>query len=99
MAKSYEMHVKIVEIREKQQVSEKFVKREVIGMIEGEYPEHYCFEFVQKNVDIPEDLMEDTYVTVHFNIKGRKVAGAKKTDPDKFFTSLQGWKVEAKKDE
>ena len=96
MAKSYEMRVKIVEIRAKENVTDKFVKREVIGMIEGEYPEYHKFEFVQKNVDLPEDLLEGTYVTIHFNIKGRKVEAKKKGDDDMYFTSLQGWKVEAK---
>lgn len=95
MAKSYEMRVKVVEIRDQEQVTDKFVKREVIGMIEGEYPEHHKFEFVQKNVDIPDTLLEGSYVTIFFNIKGRKVEGKGKGQEDMYFTSLQGWKVEA----
>lgn len=96
MAKSFQMRVLIDEIREKEQITENFVKREVIGKIEGEYPEFYSFEFVQKNVDVPEDLMVGTYVTIHFNIKGRKVDGKTKNDPANYYTSLQGWKVEVK---
>jgi hypothetical protein len=90
----HEMRVKIEEVGEKEQVTDTFVKREVIGKIEGEYPEFHKFEFVQGNVDLPEDLLEGTYATIHFNIKGRKVESKKKGDPAKYFTSLQGWKIE-----
>ena len=96
MSKSYEMRVKIVEIGETEEIGEKkFKKREVIGMIEGEWPEYYCFEFVQSKVDVPEDFLEGTYVNVSFNIKGKKVDGKKKTDPPRYFSTLSGWKMEA----
>jgi hypothetical protein len=94
MAK-FSMRVKVLEVGEKENVTPTFVKREVIGMIEGEYPEYHKFEFVQTNVDLPEDLIEGTYATIYFNIKGRKVEAKGKNDKDKYFTSLQGWKVEA----
>lgn len=94
MAK-YEMRVKILEVGETENVTEKFAKREVVGMIEGEYPEYHKFEFVQGNVDLPDSLIEGTYATIHFNIKGRKVESKKKGEKPKYFTSLQGWKVEA----
>lgn len=91
----FEMRVKVLEVGETEKVTEKFSKREVIGMIEGEYPEYHKFEFVQGNVDLPDSLIEGTYATIHFNIKGRKVESKKKNDPAKYFTSLQAWKIEA----
>lgn len=96
MAKN-SMRVKVLEVGEKENLGKQneFWKREVIGMIEGEYPEYYKFEFVQGNVDIPEDVIEGTYITIHFNIKGRKVESKKKGEPAKYFVSLQGWKIEA----
>ncbi len=92
MADSYKMRVKIVEIGDVEKVSETFEKREVVGMIDGEYPEYHKFEFVQGKKDTPEDLVIGTYATIHFNIRGRKV----EKDGDTFYyTSLSGWKVEA----
>lgn len=96
MAKSYEMRVKVLSIGPVENVTPSFKKREVVGVIEGEYPEYYKFEFVQSKTDVPDSLMEDTYVTIHFNIKGRKVEPQKKGDEPSYFTSLQGWKVEVK---
>jgi len=95
MAKSYDMRLKILEIGEVVNVTDNFKKREVVGIVEGEYPEYYKFEFVQKNVGIPEDFMENTYATIHFNLKGRKVEGKGKKKEDAYFVSLQGWKMEA----
>lgn len=90
------MRVKILEVGEKENVTDSFVKREVVGVIEGEYPEYFKFEFIQGNVDVPENLIENTYVTIYYNLKGRKVESKKKGEPAKYFVSLQGWKVETK---
>jgi len=91
MAKTFELRVKLEQVGEVEQVTEKFKKREIFGLLEGEYPEHYKFEFVQDKVDVPEDLIPGSYVTVHFNIKGRKV----EREGDTFYyTSLQAWKVD-----
>ena len=97
MAKSYEMRVKVLAIGEVEQVSDNFKKREVIGMIEGEYPDYHKFEFVQDKTELPDDLIEGTYATIHFNLRGRKV-DPKPKDKDqsaKYFTSLQAWKIDA----
>jgi hypothetical protein len=95
-SKSFELRVKIVEIGETQEVGQNgFKKREVVGMIEGEYPDYYKFEFIKSKVDVPDELIEGTYATVFFNIAGRKVDGKKKGDDPRYFSSLQAWKVEA----
>ena len=91
MADSYEMRVKILSISDVQNVTESFKKRDVIGVIEGEYPEYHKFEFVQGKVDVPEDFVVGTYATVHFNIRGRKV---EKDGENFYYTSLSGWKME-----
>ncbi len=91
MADSYKMRVKIVEVGDVEKVSDSFEKREVVGTIDGEYPEYHKFEFVQGKKDVPEDLLVDGYATIHFNIRGRKVEKDKKVS---YYTSLSGWKVE-----
>jgi len=91
----FELRVKVQSIGDTVEVGDKgFKKREVIGMVEGEYPEFFKFEFIQDNVILPDDLIEGTYATITFNLKGRKVASKKSDQPDNFFTTLQAWKVE-----
>lgn len=94
MAKTFEIRVKVLEIGETQEVgSNGFRKREVIGVVEGEYPDHYKFEFVQDKVDLPDTLIEDSYVNISFNIKGKKVE--KPGKDTMYFATLQAWKIEA----
>lgn len=89
----FSLRCKVVEVGEVKQITESFKKAEVIGVIEGEYPEHYKFEFPQGKADLVDSILPDTYVTFHFNIGGRKVEKEGK-DP-MYFTSLNVWKVEA----
>ena len=91
MAQTFELRVKLEEIGETEEFGNNgFKKRELIGLLEGEYPEHYKFEFIKDKVDLLDDLIVGTYATVSFNIKGKKV----EKDGDIFYyTSLQGWKV------
>lgn len=93
-SKSFEIRVKIVEVGETMEVgSNGFQKREVIGMIEGEYPDYYKFEFIKNNVDLPDQLIEGTYATIVFNLQGKKVESKKKNDGPMYFTTLQAWKI------
>lgn len=92
MAKSFELRVLVEEVNDTQQVTEKFKKRELVGKLEGEYPELYKFEFVQDKVDLLDDILPGTYATIAFNLKGKKV---EKNGEDLYFTTIQGWKIEA----
>lgn len=98
MASKNEMRVRVIAVNDTETVGANgFQKRVLEGRIEGEYPEDFAFEFVKDKVSLLDDVLEDTYVTVHFNIRGRKV------DADKngvamakpmFFVTLNGWKIE-----
>lgn len=92
MAKSFELRVLVEEVNDTQKVTEKFKKRELVGKLEGEYPEIYKFEFVQDKVDLLDDILPGTYATISFNLKGKKV---NKNGEDLYFTTIQGWKIEA----
>ena len=93
MAKTFELRVKVMEIKPTEEVgSNGFKKREVIGMVEGEYPDYYKFEFIKDKVDIPDEIIPGTYVTFYFNLNGRKVE--KDGKPAMYFTALQAWKVD-----
>lgn len=97
MAKSYEIRVKIVEVGETEEVGKnKLKKREVIGMIEGEYPDFYKFEFIKDRVDLCDELIEGTYATIFFNLNGRRVESKKQSEKGQYnyFSSLQAWKID-----
>jgi Domain of unknown function (DUF3127) len=98
MAKGGTMRVKVVSIGEIETVgSNGFQKRMLETMIEGEYPEHFQFEFVKDQVKLLDEVLEDTYVTVSYNLQGRKVTENKEGFPlekPMFFTALKGWKIE-----
>lgn len=93
--KSYEMRCKIVEVSDVIEVGNNgFKKREMIGEIEGEYPEFYKFEVTGNKMDMLDDVLIGAYATITFNLRGKKVDGKKKTDPPMYFTTLNAWKVE-----
>ena len=97
MAKS-EMRVKVMSVCETKEVGANgFKKRILEGRIEGEFPEDFAFEFVKDKVTLLDDVLEGTYVTVSYNIRGRKVVEDKNGVPlaePLFFVTLNGWKVE-----
>ena len=90
------MRVKVLEVRDQVTVGNNgFTKREMIGRIEGEYPQDFLFEFPKEKGELLDVVMPDTYVTVSYNLRSNRVAAVKKGDPDRFFLSLSAWKVEA----
>lgn len=93
--KSFDMRVKIEEIGEVIQVTDSFKKREVIGVTEGEHPQHFKFEFIQGKVDVPDNFIPGTYATISFNMRGRKVEPKMKGQDTMYFTTLAAWKMEA----
>lgn len=96
MAKGSSLRVRVLEVKDTVSVGTTgFKKRELIGMIEGEYPEYYKFEFVQDKVTLLDDpiVLEGGYLTIHYNLRSRKVE--KEGQEDVYFLSLSGWKIEA----
>ena len=97
MAKT-EMRVKIVAIGETQTVGASgFQKRTMEGLIEGEFPQSFQFEFTQDKVGLLDNVIEGVYATVSYNIRSRKVEVNKDgvpLDEPLFFISLNAWKIE-----
>tara|TARA_R110002072_G_scaffold92828_3_gene206198 strand:+ start:405 stop:710 length:306 start_codon:yes stop_codon:yes gene_type:complete len=76
------------------QVSEKFKKREfVIELTDNpKYPQFINFQLVQDSCPMLDQFNLDSKLRVEFDLRGRKW-----TDPngvDKYFNSLQAWKIE-----
>ena len=95
-----ELRVKVVSIGETQEVGNNgFKKRLMEGIIEGEYPQSFQFEFTKEGVNMLDDVLEGTYVTVAYNLRSRKVTEDKNRVPYKeplFFVSLNAWKIDTK---
>jgi len=77
------MRVRVVSIGETKKFGDK----------DFQYENYYAFDFVNDKVGLLDDILPDTYVTVHYNVRCRRVE--KKGEDDMYFTSLSGWKIEA----
>ena len=85
----------IHQIKETQQISETFCKREFILTDNDEnYPKFINFELVKDNVDLIEPFKEGQEITVNFNLEGRMWTNPA-TDIERCFNSLKAWKIEA----
>jgi hypothetical protein len=92
------IRLKVTEVGETFQVGENNLdKRFLEAIIEGEFPQTFQFEFIGDKTELLNDVKEGPYLTIHYNLRSRKVTEDKDGNPLEeplFFTSLQGWKVE-----
>jgi hypothetical protein len=74
----------IVQIKDAEQVSDKFTKREFAIKIDdgGKYDNFASFQAVQDRCSILDNFAEGDEVTVHFDVRGREWQG-------RYFTNLQ----------
>jgi hypothetical protein len=81
-------------IGDKQQVSDKFAKRDfVVTDGTGMYPQDILFQATQDKCDLLDTVKVGQEVTVHFNLRGREW-----TSPQgevKYFNTLEAWRIEA----
>ena len=81
-------------IRDTNQVSEKFKKREVIVVTDETYPQYISIEFQQDKCDMLDKYKVGDKVSIGFNLRGRswedKAKGA-----TRYFNTIQGWKIQA----
>lgn len=93
------IRLKVTEVGETFTVGENNLnKRFLEAVIEGEFPQVFQFEFIGDKVDLLDDVVVGPYLTIHYNLRSRKVVEDKEgnaLETPVFFTSLQGWKVEA----
>lgn len=88
------MNGKIVVIKEPQQISDSFKKREfVLEYAENpQYPELIPFELVQDKCDLINGFNVGDRISVDFNYKGKKWTNPA-TGEVRYFLSLQPWKI------
>jgi hypothetical protein len=82
---------KIVELKDTQQVTDTFKKREVVVQTTGDYPQYITIEFIQEKCDLLNTYKVDDVVEVGLNLNGRKWETAE--GETKYFNSVQGWKI------
>lgn len=68
-----------------------FKKREVVITTAEDYPQMLSIEFTQDKVDLLNEFMEGSSVTVSINLRGREWINPQ--GEAKYFNSLQGWKI------
>lgn len=83
----------IVAIKEKQQVTDTFSKREFVIETEEQYPQMIKFELTQNKCDDILGHSEGDEVEVSFNVRGRKWTN--KEGEDVYFISLNAWRIDS----
>jgi hypothetical protein len=80
-------------IKETNQISEKFAKREFVLIDDsGMYAQELQMEFTQDKVSVLDNYVEGERVTVEINILGRMWTSPQ--GEDKYFVTLQAWRIE-----
>lgn len=99
MSKSFEVQGLVHSIGETTEYGNNgFTKREFVIKLSGEgedarYPNHVALELIKDKCALMDRYNIGDEIIAHFNLSGRLWAAAGK--PEKCFTSLQAWRVEA----
>jgi len=83
---------KIEKIGNEQQISTSFKKREVVIRTEEQYPQPLMIELTQDKTNLIDAYKVGDNVTISINIRGREWTSPK--GEVKYFTSLQGWRIQ-----
>jgi hypothetical protein len=91
---AFKMKGVIKVIRQTQQVSDKFSKREfvVTDGTDDKYPQDIMFELTQDKTSLLDSVMEGQEVEVSFNLRGREWRSP--SGDVKYFNTLNAFKVE-----
>ena len=93
-----EIQGKIKLIKEVQEISATFKKRELILTTDEQYPQTLSVEFIQDKTDLLNNFEINQSVKVGINLRGREWENPE-TKELKYFNSIQGWRIEKVVDE
>ena len=82
---------KILKVFDAVKISETFTKRALIIETDDRYPQTVQIDFTQNLTTLLDDKQAGQIVKVYFNVRGRQWQ-------DKYFVSLNGWRIEMVKD-
>ena len=88
-----EIQGKIKLIKEVQEISPTFKKRELILTTDEQYPQTLSVEFIQDKIDLLNNFKVDQSVKVGINLRGREWENPE-TKELKYFNSIQGWRID-----
>ena len=77
---------KVTLVKDIQNISDKFQKREFVIETEDQYPQLVQFELTQDKCSLLDASYQGKAVEVFFNVRGREWN-------DKYFVNLQAWRV------
>jgi hypothetical protein len=82
-------------VTEKQQVSDKFTKREIVIVTDTEtqYPQPISIQLNQKLIDSIEQFQIGSFLKVSCNFRGREWFNASK-NITQYFNTIEAWKIE-----
>lgn len=83
---------RLVDIFDKQQVTDTFSKREFVIETDEQYPQMVKFQLTQVKCNDIDNHKVGEEITVHFNVRGRKWTN--KQGEDVYFVSLNAWRLE-----
>ena len=75
-----------------QEITDSFSKRELVIVTQEQYPQTLCVEFVQDKMSLLDGFQEGQEVKIGINLRGREWKNPE--GKIKYFTSLQGWRIE-----
>lgn len=84
---------KIKVIGETQIVGNNFKKRDLVLVTNEKYPQSVLVEMIQANCDALDRYNQGDEVKVAINIRGREWTSPQ--GETKYFTSIQGWKIDS----
>ena len=88
-----EIQGKIKLIKEVQEISATFKKRELIITTDEQYPQTLSVEFIQDKTDLLNNFEVNQNVKVGINLRGREWENPE-TKELKYFNSIQGWRID-----
>jgi len=81
-------------VKETQEVSDKFKKREFVVSTSEQYPQDIIMEVTQDKVSLLDGLQAGSEVTAHINLRGREWINPK--GEAQYFNTIQCWKLDKK---
>tara|TARA_B100000029_G_scaffold43604_1_gene40388 strand:- start:5157 stop:5531 length:375 start_codon:yes stop_codon:yes gene_type:complete len=87
-----EVQGKIKLVGDIQEITDSFSKRELVITTMEQYPQTLCVEFVQDKMSLLDNVQEGQDVKIGINLRGREWKNPE--GKIKYFTSLQGWRIE-----
>ena len=86
----------VYQLKPIKEVSATFKSQTVVVKYEDKFPQYYSVEFTQHRVEQLAKVKEGDSVCVWFNLRGKNYFD-KRTNEEKFFNKLDGWKIDLEK--